>query len=346
MTIDQFLARNGATWDRLQALTRRAGPQARHLRGDEIEELLRLYQLTSTHLSYATTNFNDAGLNARLSQLVAQSGSLIYGTRARTLRAFGAFIVWTIPAALWHVRRYLAASAALLFIPALGFGLWLANSPKAIDASAPAAVRQAYVDHDFAHYYRAAPSAEFAASVYTNNVLVAAEAFAGGVLLCVPTALALALNGANLGVAAGLFAAAGQSSKFWGLVTPHGLIELTSVVIAGAAGLKLGWSVIDPGDRSRRDALAEEGRRAIVLLFCTVFTLAIAGAIEGFVTGSALPTAARVGIGVTAEVAFLTYAFVFGRRAHAAGLTGVMGEGDRGWIRSTDQSRAVAFTSR
>jgi uncharacterized membrane protein SpoIIM required for sporulation len=134
------------------------------------------------------------------------------------------------------------------------------------------------------------------------------------------------LNGANVGVAAGLFAAAGQNAKFYRLVLPHGLLELTAVVIAGGAGLRLGWSLIDPGDRLRRDALREEGRRTVVLVLGLIATFAVAGLIEGFVTGSPLPTVVRVGIGVAAASAFVLYAWAYGRRAAGLGLTGALGE--------------------
>lgn len=318
------------TWAKLEDILGRAGPGARRLRAEELDELVRLYQRTSTDLSYATTNFSDPALSARLSQLVSHAGALIYGTRPRTLWSFGLFFSRTLPAALWHTRRMLAVSAVLTFLPAVAVGVWLAASPSAVNASAPSAVRQALIEHDFTAYYRSAPSAEFATRVYTNNVKVSVVAFAGGVAL-VPTAVLLIVNGANLGVAGGLFAAAGQPGKFWGSVIPHGLIELTSVVIAGAAGMALGWALVSPGDRSRRDALAEQGRRSVVLMFGTVFTLAIAGTIEGFITGSAIPTAARVGIGVAVEVVFLTYVVVSGRAAHRAGYTGALGEEADSW---------------
>lgn len=325
MDVDQFLMRNGASWTRLQELTRSAGHGGRRLSPEELDELIRLYQRVSGHLSYASTNFSDLGLTARLSRLVSEAGAVVYGTRPRTLRAFGRFFTETLPAALWHVRWFVAVSAVLTFVPALAVGFWIANSPKALDASAPAAVREAYINHDFSSYYSSQPSAQFATEVYTNNVQVSFEVFATGVLL-VPSAAILADNGANIGFAAGLFAAAHQPGKFWGLIIPHGLIEITSVLIAGAAGLSLGWSLVDPGDRRRRDALAEAGRRAVVLVLGTVVTLAIAGTIEGFVTGSALATGARVGIGVTVEVLFLTYAVVLGRAARRRGLTGALGE--------------------
>jgi uncharacterized membrane protein SpoIIM required for sporulation len=328
MDIDRFLASHGAGWDRLARLTRRAGAGAGRLSAGELDELVQLYQRTSADLSYAQTNFADAGLTARLSHLVAGAGAIIYGSRPKTMRSVGRFFTTTFPAALWHMGGAVAVSAVLTFVPAIAIGGWLANSPRAIDASAPAAVREAYINQDFASYYSSQPAAAFATEVYTNNVRVAATAFAGGVLLCIPTIYLLVTNGANLGQAAGLFTAAGQWAKFWGLILPHGLIELTSVVIAGAAGLRIGWSVIAPGDRTRAAALAEEGKRAVVIVLGTVCTLLIAGLIEGFVTGSGLPTGLRVGIGVSVEVAFLAYAIVLGRSAAAHGSTGAFGEGE------------------
>lgn len=333
MDIDRFIAANGPSWQRLELLTRRAQRGLSGLAPDDLNELVDLYQRTSTHLSYAQTYFADPGLSMRLSQLVAAAGSVIYGTHPRTLRGFARFFTATLPAALWQLRRYVLISAVLTFGPALVMGIWLARSPRAVEATAPAALRQAYVQHDFRAYYSSQPAAAFATTVYTNNVRVAIIAFAAGILVCLPTAYILITNGANLGIAAGLFAAAGQSTKFWGLVLPHGLIELTSVIIAGAAGLRLGWTIVDPGDRARLAALADEGRRAVVVVFGTVFTLLIAGTIEGFVTGSGLPTAVRVGIGVIVEVAFVTYAVVLGRAAAARGETGAIGEAELSWAR-------------
>jgi uncharacterized membrane protein SpoIIM required for sporulation len=324
--IDRYLARNQPAWSRLHDLTRRARRGVSRLSPDELDELVSLYQRTSTHLSYARTYYGDAALTARLTALVADSGSVVYGSRPRTWRALRQFFLSTFPVAVWRLRRFIAISALLTFGPSLAIGAWLANSDAALDASAPAAVREAYVEEDFENYYSSAPAGQFATEVFVNNVQVAVLAFAGGILLCVPTAILLAVNGANLGMAAGLFAAANASARFWGLILPHGLLELTAVVVAGAAGLRLGWAVIDPGDRPRGEALAEEGRRSVVVVLGLVAAFAVAGLIEGFVTGSALPTYVRVGIGVVVEAAFVLYVVVQGRAAAARGLTGLLGE--------------------
>ena len=319
MDIDRFLATNQAAWDRLAALCNKADRGVRRLSTGELDELVRLYQRVSSHLSYARTYFADPALTARLTALVGRANAVVYGSRPRSLRAFGRFFTTTFPAAVWDARRFVAVSGALVLVPAAVIAVWLAHSPKAVEATGSAALRQAYVSHDFADYYRSQPSAQFAAQVQTNNIRVAFMAFAGGVAGCVLTIVVLAENGAGVGQAAGLFAAAGRQPEFWGLILPHGLLELSSVIVAGAAGLRLGWALISPGDRTRADALAAEGRRSVTIVAGLIVTFLVAGTIEGFVTGSALPTAVRVGIGVVVEVAFIGYVVVLGRAAAAGG---------------------------
>ncbi len=308
-------------------LTKRAR-KARALSPSELDELVALYQRTSTHLSMARTAFNDPALTARLTRLVAEANAVIYGSRPRTVRALRRFFTVSFPAAVWHDRWFVLVAAALTFLPAIAIGTWLANSDTAVEATAPEAVREAYVNEDFEAYYSSEPAAQFASEVFVNNVQVAIYAFAAGILLCGLTAYILVLNGGNAGVAAGLFAAAGQAPKFWGLILPHGLLELSAVVVAGAAGLRLGWAIIDPGDQSRRDAVAEQGRRSVVIVLGLIVAFAVAGTIEGFVTGSALPTAFRVGLGVVVALAFWLYIVTQGRIAAAKGFTGLLSEED------------------
>ena len=330
MDIDRFIATNQPTWTRLGDLAGRGGRAIGRLRAGELDELVRLYQRTATHLSYARTYYRDPGLTMQLSSLVAKAGAVVYGTRPRTLRAVAWFFGVTFPGAVWHARRFVLAATLLMFLPALAMGVWIANSPAAFEASAPPAVRQALIDHEFEDYYASEEATQFSTEVFTNNVRVAFAAFALGIVGCLGTAWLLLENGANVGVAAGLFAAVGQQPKFWGLILPHGMLELTAVCIAGASGLALGWAVISPGDRPRLAALAEEGRRAVVIVLGLVVAFGVAGTIEGFVTGQPWPTWLRVGIGVVAEAAFVTYLVVLGRAAARRGLTGVLGEEQAG----------------
>jgi uncharacterized membrane protein SpoIIM required for sporulation len=324
--VDRFITTNQASWHRLEQLTAAASGSGARLRPAEVDELVQLYQRASTHLSHARTQQADPALIARLTRLVAAAGGVLYGARSRSLAGVGRFFTTTFPAAVWHARRFVLVSALLLFLPAALMGTWLARSDVALEAAAPEALREAYVEDDFEAYYSSAPAAEFATAVTVNNIQVGFLAFASGILLCVMTAFILVNNGANVGQAAGLFAAAGQQGRFYGLILPHGLLELSAIVVAGGAGLAIGWAVIDPGDRTRTAALAEQGRRSAVIALGLVLAFVVAGSIEGFVTPSGLPTSMRIGIGVAVFVAFWTYVVVLGRRAASLGYTGAFGE--------------------
>jgi uncharacterized membrane protein SpoIIM required for sporulation len=326
MDIDRFIATNQPAWQRLADLAGRGGRAIGRLAPGELDELVRLYQRVATHLSYARTYYRDPALTMQLSSLVAKAGAVVYGTRPRTLRALTWFFAVTFPAAVWHARRFIGVAFALFALPALAMAVWVGTSPAAVETLGSAAAREAYVNEDFEAYYASEEATQFATQVFTNNVRVGFMAFALGIAGCVGTAWVLLNNGAALGMVAGLFAAVGQQPRFWGLILPHGMLELTAVFVAGGSGLALGWALLSPGDRTRGTALAEEGRRAVVLVLGLVVVFGVAGVIEGFVTGQPWPTWLRVGIGLVAEAAFLTYVVVLGRAAARRGLTGRLGE--------------------
>jgi uncharacterized membrane protein SpoIIM required for sporulation len=325
--IDRFIVRNAGAWQRLEDLTARARKSgSRSLAPAEIDEFVALYQRTAAQLSHARGYYDDPGLTARLTTLVASANAALYGTRPASLRGLGRFFTETFPAAIWYSRRFVLASAALMFVPMLILGVWTANSERALDVAVPKEEQQALLQSRFEDYYSSEPASEFSTKVLINNIQVSFLAFAGGVLACVGTAIILVQNGISVGIAGGLFVHAGQAGKFFGLVLPHGLLELTSVTIAGAAGLRIGWAIIAPGDRPRSAALAEEGRRSVVIVLGLMLCFVVAGIIEGFVTPSGLPTFARVGVGVLVEVGFLTWVVLRGQDAVARGLTGTFGE--------------------
>src|SRR5262249_45980318 len=171
------------------------------------------------------------------------------------------------------------------------------------------------------HYYSEFSATSFAARVWTNNAFVAALCIALGVT-GIGVVYVLFQNALNVGVVGGLMAAYGRLDLFFGLITPHGLLELTAVFVAAGAGFRLFWAWVAPGPMTRLQAMAVEGRSMVTVALGLVGVLAVSGVIEAFVTPSGLPTWARIGIGLLAWTAFLTYIATFGRRAAAAGETG------------------------
>lgn len=316
MDIDAFVAANQATWWRLQTLTAEAR-SPRKLTPEALDELLYLYQRAGAHLAAARVTYAaDSALVSRLTLLVSEAHGVLYGRRdVEVRRSVTTFATTTFPAAVWEIRRFVLVAALCLVVPWVVMQVWLSISPVAFDVSAPEAVRQEYIERDFEAYYSSQPAQNFATQVFLNNIRVAFLAFAAGVLLCVVTGALLAYNGAMVGIAGGLFTHVGQGGRFWGLILPHGLLEISAVIVAGAAGLRLGWTVIDPGDRRRGTALADDARRIGPVLVGLVMAFLLAAMVEGFVTGRPWDTATRVGIGVGVFLVFWGWTIVFALRA-------------------------------
>ncbi len=226
MDIDWYIARNEPTWDRLAGLTQRARRRVGDLSPFELDELLQLYQRTSAQLSYARTYYRDPALTARLTRLVAEASGVIYGKRARRGNAIRTFFAITYPAAVWDSRRFILIGVALTFVPAILLGAWLIRDPRALDASGSPRERQEYVQHQFEQYYSDQPHAQFFTEVTVNNIIVSFEAFAGGAAFLVLGVLALVTNGLNLGQAGAWMITGGSGLRFFGLILPHGLLEL------------------------------------------------------------------------------------------------------------------------
>ncbi|MEU6646586.1 stage II sporulation protein M [Saccharomonospora sp. NPDC046836] len=320
MDLDVFVAAHNAEWQRLAELVRRGG----QLRGAEADELVRLYQRAATHLSIVRSTAPDPALLARLSSLVARARAAVTGSHNPAWREVGLFFARRFPAAVYRNWPWWVSTSAVCMVVTGVIAAWVAGSERVqATIAAPEEIRaMTRQGGGYESYYSSGPASSFAAQVWTNNAQVAATCLLLGVLLGIPVVLILWLNVLNVGIGIGLMTAAGRGEFFLGLLAPHGLLELTAVFVAAGAGLRLGWTVIDPGGRPRSVALAEAGRAVAGIALGLVCVLLVSGVIEAFVTPSGLPTWARVGIGALALAAFLVYVFVFGRRAAKAGETG------------------------
>jgi uncharacterized membrane protein SpoIIM required for sporulation len=318
MDIDAYVAAHRQDWQRLEELLGRGRSRRT---GAEVDELVTLYQRVATHLSVVRSASPDPALVGRLSSLVARARSAVTGTHVPAWRDVARFFVVVYPAALYRSARWWVPVGVAFCLVGLVVGWWVAANPEVqATIAAPEQIR-ALVEEDFEDYYSSAPAGSFAAKVATNNAWVAALALALGVLL-LPVVWILWQNALNVGIAGGLMAAGGRLDLFFGLILPHGLLELTCVFVAAGAGLRLGWCWVDPGPRTRSQALAEEGRAAGALVLGLAVTLFVSGVVEAFVTPSGLPTWARVGVGAVVWLAFLAYVVVLGGRAVRAGETG------------------------
>jgi uncharacterized membrane protein SpoIIM required for sporulation len=316
--VDAFVLTHRASWDRLEWLVKKRA----RLTGPEVDELVELYQRVSTHLSMLRSASSDSALTGRLSTLVARARAAVTGAHAPLASEFARFWTVSFPVVAYCAWRWWLATAAAFFAVAVVIAFWVAGNPEVQSTVGTPAEIDQVVNHEFASYYSDHPAGSFALHVWVNNSWVAARCIPFAILLGLPIPILLFGNAANLGVVAGLMFGAGKGAFMLGLLSPHGLLELTAVFLAAAVGMRLGWLVISPGYRPRGQVLAEQGRGVVAVAVGLVAVLAVSGLIEALVTPSPFPTWLRVAIGALAEALFLCYVVYFGRKAAAAGESG------------------------
>jgi uncharacterized membrane protein SpoIIM required for sporulation len=322
--LDAYVAEHTDEWARLDELAGR-----RRLDAAESDELITLYQRAATHLSVVQSRSPDPALVGRLSRLVSRGRAAVTGSAAPAWRDVARFFTVGFPVAVHRAWRWWCGVATGSSLVAFGLMAYIAANPSVQTRLLPPEEIRQLVEHDFANYYSESPAQSFAAQVWTNNALLTAVCLVSGILV-LPVLYLLVTNMVSVGVVGGIMIGQGRGDVFWGLITPHGLLEIMCVFVGAGVGLRLGWAWIAPGPRrTRTQALAEEARAGVVVALGLALVLAVTGVIEGFVTPSPLPTWARVGIGVAAFVAFHVYVLVLGRRAARAGETGDLGVGMR-----------------
>lgn len=324
MDLDAFVAAHGGEWERLRELS-----GSRRLSGAEADELLDLYQRSATHLSIIRSGAPDPAVVQYLSSLLVRARNKASGTRTGSWQQLTGFFVRDFPVVLYRARWWWIWTTVACAVVGVAVGWYVQANPAVQSALlSPEETRQ-LVDHDFENYYSENAAQDFAFRVWTNNAWIAALCIGLGVI-GVPVIYLLFMNCVNVGISGGILIAHGKAGLFFGLITPHGLLELTAVFVAAGIGLRTFWSWVEPGARSRADSLAQAARSSMTVALGLVVVLLISGVIEAFVTPSPLPTWARIAIGVMAWLGFLAYVFTFGRRAAAAGGTGDLAEFDRG----------------
>jgi uncharacterized membrane protein SpoIIM required for sporulation len=314
--LDAYVAAHGREWQRLEQLL-----GVRHRTGEQTDELITLYQRAATHLSVVQSAAPDPMLVGQLSRLVARGRSAVTGTSDPAWRDASRFVTASLPAVLYRTRAWWGSVMLASIAVSFALGAWVAANPDVQRRLVPQEELDSLVNTDFQTYYSTYAHGSFAAQVWTHNAWIAALCIALGVL-GLPVIYLLWQNVVNVAVIGGIMVSHGRAGLFFGLILPHGILELTAVFVAAGTGLRLFWSWVSPGPRPRAQALAEEGRAAMAVVLGLIGVLAVSGLIEGFVTPSGLPTGVKVAIGLVAEGAFLTYVFVLGRRAARAGVTG------------------------
>ncbi len=304
-------------WDRLERLIGAARGGLGALSHHELQELGLLYRQTASDLAAVNEDASSAQLAAYLNQLLARSHNLIYlGQRPRASGIIR-FYRDIYPAAF---RETLPATlAALLVFLAGGFigCIVTLSDPGFAHRLLGPQMTETIERHQMWTHSVVAVKPLAASAITTNNLTVAAIAFASGITV-IGTVWTMLFNGLLLGVVGTATARAGMAVALWSFVVPHGALELPAIIIAGGSGFEIARGLLFPGLLPRRESLSRAGVRASRLFLGTIPMLLIAGTIEGFFSPGDAPNAMKFALGAALFGALLAYLFGIGRRTTTA----------------------------
>ncbi len=316
MDLDSYSAAHREEWDELARLAAK-----RRFTGAEADALIEHYQAGATQLSAIKTTAGQSVQGERLSLWLSRARLRFTGASSNVLSQLPRFFVAQLPAALFRIRWLsLAVTIATGLIAAL-YAVWALQTPGVLANFGTEEFRRQFAEEDFVNYYSEHPPASFTGFVWTNNAWLAVQCVAFGILGVYAPYL-LFTNAQNLGLSAAIMGANDRLDVFFLYIAPHGQLELYAIFVAGAAGIRIFWSWIAPGARSRGQALAEDARALVTVAVGLILALLVSGLIEGYITRLDWPWPIKIGIGTLALGGFLVYQWVLGRHAARAGETG------------------------
>jgi len=313
-SIDRFVEDRRARWARLAHLVDRAQGRVSRLDAGEVLELGSLYRASTSDLAVARRDFARDAVAERLNDLVAAAHALVYSESPASARQLRRFVTRELPATVRAALPWTAAAFALFLVPAI--------LTYTVGLIVPELAARTMTDETREYLIRRTPGTEIPAGarpvagplIILNNVQVATVAFAGGMTAGILTAYVLIANGAALGTTFAVLQNEGVAGALLTFVLSHGFLELSAIFLAGGAGLRLAWAILQPGERTRRDALRLASAQAMRVVLLVVVTLGVAGVIEAFVSPTTLPPAVKLAVGAVSGALLWVYILLAGRR--------------------------------
>jgi len=314
MRAEEFVASRREDWNHLENLIARGSAgRLNPLHPMQVLTLAALYRRATADLARAQRDWPDEPVRRYLNGLVARGHGVVYRRGGDVWRRARSFYTRTLPQTYRGAWPYLLASAALLFGPAIiAFFVVLAN-PDAAYGIAPADLIDKVHHHELWTHIPPDERIQAAGAIMTNNIGVVFLAFAFGVVFGLPVIWVMINNGISLGGLFGLTQAYGLGGGLFDFVIAHGVLELSIVVAIGGGGLLMGWALVSPGNRKRSDALVIATGRAFTLVLGLAPLLVVAGIIEGNISPSDAPFAAKLLIGLSTGSLLYAYLLLAGR---------------------------------
>ena len=287
------------------------------------------YRTLCYHLALAQSRTYSSSLVDYLQVLVERGHRQFYRHKSAVLSNIWQFVRHDFPNLIRSQWQFVLAAHLLFYVPFIVFGLMTYFYPqilKDLFDMDPDMLKEEYVsmyqemanEHD-KNLNRELGGDWFMFAFYIfNNIGISFQMFAGGLALGFGTIYSLFYNGLMIGSVFGLMADSPVAITFYSFVIAHGSFELTGIVLAGAAGLKLGWILLKPGPFTRIDALKRQGKPAIQMMSAGFLFLFIAAIVEGFWSPIVtLPYGVKFGVGIILWILVYAYMLLLGKNNEA-----------------------------
>ena len=295
---NQWLAKRRPYWDRLAALLGQASASGvRQLSRAELRETALLYRQAASDVSTLRQDSTARAYAEHVNQLLARAHHIIYSSRRKGFKKIFYFLRDEYPAVVRRQIRYVLVSLVVLLGGALLGSVLTIARPQFMRHMLGPAMVDTIERHEMWTQSIVGIEPVASSAIMTNNLSVCFVAFAGGVVFGIGPLWSMFFNGLLLGVIGVACAQHGMAVDLWSFVAPHGSLELPSIVLAGAAGLRLAHGVLFPGLYRRRDSIALAGVEATRLVSGIIPLLVIAGSLEGFFSPSNAPVPLKFAVG-------------------------------------------------
>lgn len=292
MLQSEFERRHGGDWQRFEAWLARRG--RRRKSGDPLPvdhlpdaDVPRLYRQLSGQLAVARDRQYGPDLVDRINRLVLDGHHALYGARADSIGPALRFLSREFPRLVRAEAGAVWLGVLLFFGPFLGLTVAIQFHPElAAVILAPEQMQQMQQMYSpevqQIGMREASSNAEMFGVYIWNNIRIGFQTFAGGIFLGLGSIFFLLYNGIHIGAIVGHLTEVGLGRQLWSFIAGHGAMELTAIALSGAAGLIVGKALLAPGRRSRRAALVERGRVALMIMMGAAVMFFIAALIEAF----------------------------------------------------------------
>ena len=303
-------------WNRLDALVRQVETGGvKSLAPSELRDLGLLYRQGAADLSAVRSDRSSRTLETYLNRLVGRAHNFVYSGRRISFGSLWRFFAHGYPRLLRRLSSYVLA-ATLVSILAGGLGAMIVMVRPDFGVMFLGADRVADLDrHKMWTESVLSAKPQEASGIMTNNIMVCFMTFAGGITAGLFTLFELFNNGLMLGAIAVVCHQHHMALSLWSFVAAHGALEIPSIMLAGAAGLRLGAGILFPGMLRRRDALALAGSEAVQLISGTIPMLIIAGTLEAFLSPTHVPVAVKFSVGAALFTGLILWLSEGGRKA-------------------------------